>query len=78
MSRAPSKLPAIATISRKNQITLPRVALDFIGAQPGDRLSMERTNGGIIVRRIGGPNVVDELAGSLTPFVRHRRRPSDE
>ena len=40
MSRAPGALLAIATLSRKHQLTLPWVALDAIGARPGDTLSL--------------------------------------
>ena len=69
--RGPS-LPALLTISRKGQITLPWAALDVLGVKPGEQVSMTVRREGIELRRIG-PSVVEQTAGSLAPYVRRRR-----
>jgi bifunctional DNA-binding transcriptional regulator/antitoxin component of YhaV-PrlF toxin-antitoxin module len=71
MSDRRTRLLSVATVSAKGQITLPRVALDSIGARPGDRLSIVRAAAGLIVRRIG-PSVVEQTAGSLARHIRRR------
>ena len=71
MSR-PATLPAIMTMSRTRQVTLPRAALDAIGAKAGDRLAMTRRRGAIELRRLG-PSVAEQTAGSLARYARRRR-----
>lgn len=68
MSRG-STLLAIVTVSRTRQITLPRAALDAIGAKPGDQLNMIVRQGALELRRLG-PSVVDQTAGSLAAYGR--------
>ncbi len=63
---------ATVTLSRKHQITLPRAALDAIGARPGDWVSMCVRRDGIELRRVG-PSVVEQTAGSLAPYVRRHQ-----
>ncbi len=73
MSRLGPSLPALLTISRKGQITLPWAALDVLGVKPGDRLSVTTRHGALEVRRIG-PSVVEQTAGSLAQYVRRSGR----
>ena len=41
----------IAKVTRANQITLPKKLRDELSLQAGDLVSMERKNGGILVKR---------------------------
>ena len=72
MSRRGPSLPALLTISRKGQITLPWAALDVLGVKPGEQVSMTVRREGIALRR-RGPSVVEQTAGSLAPSVRRQR-----
>lgn len=51
-------------ISSKNQITLSRNLLDFIGAQRGDRLLVEVEGEKIVARPIQ-TSITDQVSGAL-------------
>ena len=73
MSRRGPSLPALLTISRKGQVTLPWSALEAMGVKPGDRVSLTVQHGALEVRRLG-PSVAEQTAGSLAHSVRRTRR----
>ena len=54
----------IATISSKNQITLPQELIYLFGIKPGSKVAVEKNKNGILVSPIK-KSIVDEVAGSL-------------
>jgi AbrB family looped-hinge helix DNA binding protein len=57
--------PSVTTISSKNQITLPAQLLRDMGLRPGDRLSVAR-EGGRVILRPRPKDWVRHYAGSLS------------
>lgn len=59
----------IVKISSKNQITLPVKLLKDLGVGTNDKLLLEKKDNVLVVKPVSG-SVVDELAGSLTKYIK--------
>lgn len=54
----------IATLSSKNQITIPKVMLQLLGVESGDKFLVE-TESEAIKLKPAGKSIVDSLIGSI-------------
>ena len=58
----------IVTISSKRQITIPKDLLVDLNLQPRAKLILQEENGALMMRPLR-KSVVEQTAGSLTPYV---------
>lgn len=58
-----------ATLSSKNQVTIPKKLLDLYGLKSGDKIKFTKQKGKIIVEPAGDIDI-DKMAGSLTSYVK--------
>ena len=63
----------IATISSKRQVTLPRQLSSGIKIMPREKVLMEESEEGLIIKPLKR-SIVEELAGSLAPFIPPSKR----
>lgn len=58
----------IATLSSKNQITLPQAMTLLLGVKPTQKLTIEYQKNEIVLRPLTS-SIVEQTAGSLTKYV---------
>lgn len=58
----------IVTVSSKNQITLPKSILSFMGIRPSEKLMIEYKDEELILKPLS-ISIIDQVAGSLTSHV---------
>lgn len=65
----------LATVSSKNQITLPVAMLGMMGVKSGDKLFLRMdSRKRFVAQKSKGDDIVDQLAGSLNKFVKPELR----
>ncbi len=63
---------SLATVSSKQQLTIPKTTREQLGVKPGDRVVLTVKGGALMVAPMYR-QVVAETAGGLAPLGRHRR-----